>query len=55
MKASHSKMDNVFYTKLQMQGYLKAKDITPEDAKMVFSYRTRMADYTENFRGPAGP
>ena len=55
IKASHSKMENIFYTKLEMQSYLKSKNINPDEAKMIFAYRTRMANYTENFRGPNGP
>ena len=50
-----SKMESTFHGKLDMQNYLKLKNISPEDAKLVFAYRTRMANYSENFRGPSGP
>ena len=50
-----SKMERTFHAKLEMQSYLKLKDITPEDAKLIFAYRTRMAKFGENFRGPHGP
>ena len=36
-----------------MQKYLT--DLSPEDAKLVFAYRVRMANYSENFRGQTGP
>ena len=38
-----------------MQSYLHAKDITVEDSKRIFAYRTRMADYGENFCGQSDP
>ena len=50
-----SKMESTFHARLEMQSYLKLKDISPEDAKLVFAYRTRMAKFSENFRGPHGP
>ena len=54
LKAKHTKMENNTYNKLEMQKYLHSKDITPEDAKMIFSYKIRMAEYGENFRGASG-
>ena len=48
-------MENTFHAKLEMQSYLKLKNISAEDAKLVFAYRTRMANFSENFRGPHGP
>lgn len=50
-----SKLENTFHAKLEMQSYLVRKDISVEDAKLVFAYRTRMASFSENFRGPHGP
>ena len=47
-----SKLENTFHAKLEMQSYLVRKDISVEDAKLVFAYRTRMASFSENFRGP---
>ena len=38
-----------------MQNYLKLKDLTVEDGKRIFAYRTRMANYGENFRGLSDP
>ena len=50
-----SKMESTFHARLQMQTYLKLKDISPEDAKLVFAYRTRMAKCSEHLCGPHGP
>ena len=55
VKEKHSKMQSLFYPRLEMQSYLKLKNMTPEDARLMFAYRVRMADYSENFRGGAGP
>ena len=46
-------MQNLFYTKLELQKYLT--EMAPEDAKTMFSYRVRMAKYSENFRNQGGP
>ena len=35
-----SKMENTFHSKLEIQSYLKLQKITPDDAKMIFSYRS---------------
>ena len=48
-------MNNIYYPKLEMQHYLKNEKISPKNAKLIFAYRTRMANFTENFRGPYGP
>ena len=50
-----SKMENTFHGKLEIQKYLRQKNISAEDAKLVFAFRTRMAKFSENFRGPHGP
>ena len=34
---------------------LKLKDITPEDAKLIFAYRTCLAKFSEHLCGPHGP
>ena len=53
-KASHSKLDGLFYSDLAMQEYLKLNTISSFEAKTVFSYRVRAANYSDNYRGPAG-
>ena len=49
-KSSHSKLDNLSYTELQMQPYLYSKFIFKNDAQLIFKLRTRMADFKANFR-----
>ena len=51
LKETHSKMANLEYTSLEMQAYLKNKNISVEQAKMLFKFRTRMATFSENFKG----
>ena len=50
----YSKMENLFYTELKMQDYLKSNKFSTSEAKMVFSWRTRMANFNENYRGSNG-
>ena len=50
-KDGHSKMTNLEYANLEMQEYLKNMEMTSNQAKIVFSFRTRMAKYSENFKG----
>jgi hypothetical protein len=52
---SHSKMDNLRYSKLEMQNYFKLENCTADMAKLMFKFRCRMADFDENFRGGLGP
>ena len=54
-KQTHSKMKDLNYTKLEMQTYLKLNNTNTEGARTLFKYRTRMAQYGENFRGNTGP
>ena len=53
-KIGHSKMDDVFYTSLKIQKYLKSNKFTPTQARLIYSFRTRMADFQENFQGSQG-
>ena len=53
-KESHSKLDKLFYTKLDTQPYLKDGDLSKEQAQLVFSYRVRMADYSDNYQSYSG-
>ena len=43
-------MDNVSYSELKMQNYLKDENLKPKEMKTIFRYRTRMERYGENFR-----
>ena len=50
-KSGHSKMDNLFYVELNMQYYLKDRKLSLRQARAVFKYKTRMANFSDNFRG----
>ena len=50
-KATHSKLKNLFYVELEIQQYLKDKKITRKQAHILFRFRTRMANYWDNFKG----
>ena len=55
MKEKHSKMRDLWYADLGMQEYLKLETMSACEAKTVFSYRTRSAQYSDNYRGsPSG-
>ena len=53
-KEGHSKLDSLFYSKLATQEYLINTNLSAKEAQLVFSYRVRMANYSENFRGYSG-
>ena len=48
---SLSKLSKLKYDKLETQEYLIQKDITIEDKKTLFRWRTHMERFGENFRG----
>ena len=50
-KAGHTKLENLEYYELGIQDYFKRDDITNEHKQMLFTYRTRMAEFGENYRG----
>ena len=50
-KGMHSKMSNLKYNELRTQNYLKDSNISVEEAKNIFAFRTRMAEFKENFKG----
>ena len=49
-KANHSKMTNLEYDTIQMQNYFLREDVKIEQKRLIFKYRTRMAEFGENFR-----
>jgi hypothetical protein len=49
-KKGHSKMNNLSYSTLEMQDYLKNKEISTAQAKILFRVRTRMEKFGENFK-----
>ena len=50
LKDQHSKMNNLFYTKLGVQEYLKSKEISVKAAKNLFKWRTRSACFKSNYK-----
>ena len=44
-----SKLDNLEYTELKMQNYLKSSNINSNQVKSLFKFRTRMATVAVNF------
>ena len=53
-KEKHSKLDNLFYKNLSIQNYLYDEKISYSQALSVFSFRTRMAKFSENYPGKEG-
>ena len=49
-KNSHSKMKNLEYSELELQPYFKSKLLFKTEAQNLFRYRTRMADFKNNFK-----
>ena len=47
----HSKMSNLSYKELKIQGYLLCQEITVNQAKVLVKFRTRMENYGNNFKG----
>ena len=54
-KENHSKLKDLYYSDLKMQNYFLSDDLTVEQSQHVFSFRTRMAKFSENFRSQSGP
>lgn len=48
---THRKMENLKYTELKIQNYLKDEKLNLNEMKTIFRYRTRMEMFGENFRG----
>ena len=48
-----SKIQKTFHAKLVMQQYLKNYSVN--DGKLIFSYKTRMSNFSENFHGNSEP
>ena len=50
MKSGHSKMRNLSYYELKTQDYLQSNQFTVEEARIIFAFRTRMVNFSENFK-----
>ena len=53
-KEPHSKMKGLFYSEVKIQSYLSENTLTADQSRTVFSYRTRMAQYGENYQNNNG-
>ena len=51
MKYEHSKMDNIIYTELNIQNYLISEELSVDQKRTIFHFRTHMANFEDNFRG----
>ena len=51
IKGNHSKVRNISHVKLKMQNYLKSKEISQEEAKMIFKMRSRVTSVKINYNG----
>ena len=49
-KDAYSKLDRLNYNELKIQNYLMNGDLSFEEKLIIFKYRTRMADYNENYK-----
>ena len=54
-KYRHSKMDNLVYIEFKMQEYFLSEELTTTQKRIIFLFRTRMANFKENFRGFSPP
>ena len=54
-KEKHTKLDDLFYKELKLQEYFQREEIKQTEAQTIFSYRVRMSNFNENYRGKYGP
>ena len=50
LKQKHSKMSSLQYHELKIQNYLMDENISVKEAQNIFKYRTRVANFKENFK-----
>ena len=50
-QSTHSKMENLVYKELKMQRYMLNYELNHNQKKTLFKFRTRMAEFGENYRG----
>ena len=50
-KRKHSKLEHLEYDELKVQGYLKNQDVSVTQAQILLKFRTRMANYSNNYKG----
>ena len=50
LKDGHSKMENIYFQKLECSTYLENKEISQKESKLLFQFRTRMYQVKDNFK-----
>ena len=50
LKSRHTKMENLHYIELKLQDYLNNSEISVQEAKNLYRYRTRVAKFGENMK-----
>ena len=50
IKSTQSKLENLVYTKLQMQKYLLSSKLTEKEKSLLLKLRTRIIDVKDNFK-----
>ena len=50
LKSTHTKMKNITYTELKLQNYLKSDNIPVYEAKNLYQFRVRAANFRENYK-----
>ena len=50
VKSKLSKIQNLEHRKLEMTNYLKLEDIYDDEAKAIFQFRSRMANFHANYK-----
>ena len=53
--STYSKLDNLAYSKLEIQQYLTSDQKSVSEKRVLFRCRVRMERFGENFRGGKGP
>ena len=53
-KLGHTKMDNLWYSDRKMQPYLSSNKFSVEQVRTLLKFRTRMAQFGENFPNGRG-
>ena len=51
LKTDLSKMENLYFDKIELAQYLELNELTVNEAKNVFQFRSRMANFKDNYRG----
>ena len=53
-KIGHTKMDDLWYSDLELQPYFKSNKFSVEQVRTIFRFRTRTAKFGENFQNGGG-